>query len=459
MAAPTHQNLAALQPPLRFDATPESLLKAAEERLQHATEVVEAILAKINPSNATFANSILPLIEAENERIYNDPPISFYMRASAFEEIRNASRQAEKLISNGLQDLFARQELYNLVIVVLKSPEELESESEIYLLKLRYFLIERGFSIPIGSRRDRYHSIRKQIDDLKMEIQKNVNENNEGVWLTRDDLTGVSEDVISRLSTRDSGEFWLKFNSSAFLSVRNQASKASVRKDIVLKDASRNPENAGLVRELFLLRDEAARLLGYRSDASFRLEPNLISTPEEVTEFLVEFQRRFAPHRLHFMQKLIDAKKKYMANNLSESWDDCQKIFLWDQSFYRRLVQQAEYQYDEEKVKQYFTVEHTIPKMLGMLGSYFQVLFEPVDTSSETSLTWHEDVMMYRVWHANPKADSSTTASPDRSMSQNGDGFMGYFYYDLYERPGKPQQCTAYSIQKVGDISAIPMSV
>ena len=68
MAAPTHANLAALQPPLRFDATPESLLKAAEERKQHAIEAVEGILSKVNPSNATFANSILPLIEAENER-------------------------------------------------------------------------------------------------------------------------------------------------------------------------------------------------------------------------------------------------------------------------------------------------------------------------------------------------------------------------------------------------------
>ena len=41
--------------------------------------------------------------------------------------------------------------------------------------------------------------------------------------------------------------------------------------------------------------------------------------------------------------------------------------------------------------------------------------------------------MMYRVWHA----------------GQSCGAFMGYFYYDLYERHGKIPQCTAYSVQKV----------
>jgi len=40
---------------------------------------------------------------------------------------------------------------------------------------------------------------------------------------------------------------------------------------------------------------------------------------------------------------------------------------------------------------------------------------------------------MYRVWHA----------------EVNGGRFMGYFYYDLYKREGKNNQCIAFSLQKV----------
>jgi metallopeptidase MepB len=83
--------LAVPQLPLKFNASPASLLAAAEERKQQSIQAVNKMLAQVSPSNATFTNSILPLIEAENEWILNDPPISFYAQASPSEDIRNAS--------------------------------------------------------------------------------------------------------------------------------------------------------------------------------------------------------------------------------------------------------------------------------------------------------------------------------------------------------------------------------
>ena len=98
-------NPAIPQPPLKFDATPASLpCSRRRAKTTKQPEVVDKILAKVSPLNATFANSILPLIEAENERFHNDPPIWFYSRASPSEEIRNTSRQAEKLLSDALAD-------------------------------------------------------------------------------------------------------------------------------------------------------------------------------------------------------------------------------------------------------------------------------------------------------------------------------------------------------------------
>jgi hypothetical protein len=73
-----------------------------------------------------------------------------------------------------------------LAVVVMNSPEEmgrLDFESKKYLRKLRYSLVERGFSFPAGAQRDRYKEIRKQINHLKIDIQENFNQNNEGFWL------------------------------------------------------------------------------------------------------------------------------------------------------------------------------------------------------------------------------------------------------------------------------------
>ena len=52
---------------------------------------------------------------------------------------------------------------------------------------------------------------------------------------------------------------------------------------------------------------------------------------------------------------------------------------------------------------------------------------------SPDALTWHEDVMMFRVW------DTKTTDI----------AFLGYLYYDVYKREGKTNKTVCYSLAKV----------
>lgn len=287
------------QEPLLFDATSESLLFAAQERIQRATQAVQKVLSDVKPPNVTFKNSLLPLIEAENERIHNDLPILFYASVSPSEEIRNASREAEKLLSDAMVDLLTRQEVYDLVTTVLSSPKEMENsdaESHVYLSRLQYSLVESGFGIPAGLKRDRYHEIRKQIGRLKIDISKNFNMKKEGIWLTRDDLEGLSKGLLNRLRQEEPDRVWVELNSSTSFSIRSEVTNSATRKLVHVKDAHCYSENASLVRELILLRDEAARLLGYVSHAAFQLQPNLGSTPEGFREFLEEFHSNIAPH-------------------------------------------------------------------------------------------------------------------------------------------------------------------
>jgi metallopeptidase MepB len=280
---------------------------------------------------------------------------------------------------------------------------------------------------------------------LKIDISKNFSLEKEGIWLTRDDLEGLSEDVLGRLLQGEPDRFWLELGSSAAFSVRSEAAKSATRKLVYIKDAHLCPENASLVRELFLLRDEAARLLGYPSNAAFRLQPNLVSPPDKVMKFLEQFHREISPHIQQSMQELTTVKKKYVTSHPQEAWDDPEKIFLWDINFYRRLFQEKQFQYDENKMKEYFPLEKTVPEMLAMLESLFQIRFENVETGGPELLIWHEDVLMYRVWHA----------------EQGGGAFMGYFYYDLYKRPAKNSQCIAFSLQKVctDPLSYSPLSL
>jgi metallopeptidase MepB len=427
------------QAPLIFDATPESLIASTRERCHRASQTVEQVISNVAPANATFTNAIRPLIDAENERIFNDPPITFYYQVSPSEEIREASREAERMLSLTTNHMMEKQELYDLVAAILENPLEMQglsAESIIYLSRLHYTLIECGFGIPAGREQDRFREIRARIANLKVDINKNFGLEKEGIWLTRDDLEGLPDEVLAKLKQGESDRYWLELSSWAAFSVRSDVVKAATRKVVCIKDAERCPGNSSLVRELFLLRDEASRLIGYPSHAAFRLQPNLVSTPEKVLNFLEEFRRKISPHLQLSMQKLVEIKKAFLANHPKEPWDDPEKIFLWDISFYRRLYEKEAFQYDGDKIKEYFALEKVVPDMLNMIESLFQIRFENVEAGGSTSLTWHEDVLMYRVWHA----------------EQRGGAFMGYFYYDLYKRLGKSNKCVAFSLQKVSPI-------
>jgi len=160
---------------------------------------------------------------------------------------------------------------------------------------------------------------------LKIDINKNFSTQNEGLWLNRDDLDGLPEDVLQR---REPNEFWLELNSSAIFSVRSDTTKSATRKAVYIKDAHRCPESAVLVRELFLLRDEAARLLGYSSNAAFRLQPNLVATPDKVTVFLEEMRRDIGPYVQKSLLGMIKVKKEYITNHPQEAWDDLKRFFF-----------------------------------------------------------------------------------------------------------------------------------
>jgi metallopeptidase MepB len=437
------------QPPMNFNPNPGQLLAAAEDRKRAAIRVVEKIISEVHAADATFENSILPLIQNENLRSRNDPPVGFLEEVSPSKDLRDASRQAQVLLSDSMQDVSTREEIYTIVTAVLqKENDQLSEDSKQYLCKQRRSLIENGFSIPKGPQRDRYQEVRKRITTLRSDINKMGNENKEGLWLTREQLDGVPESLIGTLPVGDPegenfGKLWLQLWCSAAITVKSSSSSSSTRRLVTVKESYRCSESAEPMRELLILRDEAARLLGYSSYAAFQLETYLISTPAILENFFSAFQSQTLSMVRRTHEELLKVKKAYLNEHPQDAWDTPDKLFLWDLSFYRKMIQSKSRGGDLQDVREYFPFETTFSRVLELLEQLFCIRFESITTEEDKkhvaspsgleSLTWHEDVMMFRVW------DTKNSAS----------AFLGYLYYDVYKREGKANKTICYSLQKV----------
>ena len=89
-------------------------------------------------------------------------------------------------------------------------------------------------------------------------------------------------------------------------------------------------DNVALFRKAMKLRDEKARLLGYKSHAGFQLATKMAKTPAKVLAFLTDLRTRLVPGAQGELRRL-KALKKTDLEALGLEYDG--KYFLWDHRY------------------------------------------------------------------------------------------------------------------------------
>ncbi|WP_191090463.1 M3 family metallopeptidase [Dechloromonas sp. CZR5] len=184
-------------------------------------------------------------------------------------------------------------------------------------------------------------------------------------------------------------------------------------------------DNGPLMKRILELREEDARMLGFRNFAEVSLLPKMADTPEQVLAFLRDMAKKAKPFAEQDMAELL----AFARDELGIA--DFQP---WDAAFVSEKLQQARYAFSAQEVKQYFTE----PKVVAGLFKVIESLFT-VKVREDKAPVWHEDVRFYRI--ETPAGD-----------------LVGQFYMDLYARETKrggawmdearSRKRTAHGIQK-----------
>lgn len=153
------------------------------------------------------------------------------------------------------------------------------------------------------------------------------------------------------------------------------------------------------------LRDEEARMLGFKNYAALSLAPKMASSVDEVDSFLCNFAQKAKPFALKDWQELSEFAKTELSI--------VDGLEPWDIAFASERLKQERYSFSENELKQYFP----LPKVLDGLFQVIQTLFG-VKIESADLPTWHSDVQSFSVKNAK-------------------DNIVAYFYLDPYARPGK----------------------
>lgn len=444
--APEHLRKPPQAPPL-FTATAQSIVDDAKRLIATSRKVQDDVVAGVKPDSATFSSVLKPLAQDESAMALEAHILGFYQAVSTDQELRNASSKAEELMDEFFIETVMREDVFKLVDAALKKNEPLDPESRRLLEKEHKDYIRNGLGLPAGPKRDRFKEIKKRLSQISIEFQKNLNEENEGIWFTREQLDGVPEDVLSGLKKgegENEGKLRLTFKYPDLFPTMKYAKNSDVRKRVMISNENKCNQNIPLFREAIVLRDEAARLLGYPNHAAFRVEDKMAKTPQTVDSFLGDLRSRLAAGGEKEIKSLLELKKTDLESR-GEQFDG--RYYLWDHRFYDRLMLEKEYSLDHQLIAEYFPLQHTIQGMLKIFEELFGLQFVEItgeDRSKVASsgkgddIVWHEDVQVFSVW----------------DDAGEGNGFVGYLYLDLFPRDGKYGHAANFNLQPVCPFSA-----
>ncbi|KAH6651859.1 hypothetical protein BKA67DRAFT_521610 [Truncatella angustata] len=422
------------QPPPFFSYTPNAIAEAADALIAASAKVWDHV-ATIAPNDATFANSIQPIIDDENARLAQGRILYFLSGASVDKDVRAASKRADVALKQDVIERCTRADVFAVVEAVSQRSDvlDLPAESQVYLRKLKQELARNGLAIEKDSDRARLKEINLRLTELSSQFLGNIDADVSGIWLTKEELDGLAPAVLERFKQDDEGKYFVNFKRPNMNAVLSDVHNAGVRRKYYIAWDNRLKEkNSTLLHEILRLRRESALLLGYRNFAESRDQERMLSA-DRVSEFLDSLKQPFRQLGQEELNELAELKKTHLQTLSAEQKDESSidAIFRWDSQYYKRLAKLEKVAIDTTKVAEYFSFQLMLPKLQEVYSLLLGLRFVTLSPKHDGVDTWHEDVQVFEVWN-----------------SENlGGGFLGYLYVDPYPRDGKYSHVGVFGAQ------------
>lgn len=387
--------------------TPSQIEEGTATAIAGAEQVLSDLVA---PRRArSFEDTLRPLDRISDvlSKAFTDYAFMGYVHPE--KKIREAAKVAEEKLSKYGTEIWFRDDLNAAVKEYAATQEAVALDGELArFLEFTLRDLRRAGHDLDPETRAQVKAKTERLVELGVRFQSNIDEWEDWILVTREDLEGLPDSFIDSLEAdEETGKLKVTIAYPHLIPFLENAKRRDLREQLRFKfNTVAVEENKKLLAEAVRLRQEIAEAFGQPTWAHHRLEERMAKSPERVKGFyddLFSPLKRKAEAEIAAMSKLLEADTGDTA------------VQVWDWSYYDTQQRRTDYGVDAFEVAEYFPLPRVLEGMFELTSEMFGIRFREIDEFD----AWHEDVRFYAI-------DDAETGEE-----------LARFYLDLFPREGK----------------------
>lgn len=403
------------------ELTPECIVPDIEFALERARVDVEAVCAQ-TPDEVSFENTILGLARATRKlgRAWG--------RVCHLESVENtpALREAYNAVLPKVTEFFSSLTLNARLWEKIKAAAQRIPAGTLAPVQQRFLdetladFRENGADLP-DAQKKRLAEINAELAELTTKFGENVLDST-NAWekFVADEslLAGVPASAkaaaaASAKAKNREGEFRFTLQAPSLVPVLQYAENDDLRREFweasnaVAREGKF--DNTALIREILVLRDEKAKLLGFAHFADYTTSRRMAKSGKNARDFVENMHERVDA----FFKKETADLVAFARERGDAYATETGKLAPWAVGFWAEKLRRERYDFDEEILRPYFEVNAVIAGAFAIAEKLFGVKI--VEKTGVP--VWHPEVKVYEVF--------------------DGEKMLGAFYTDWHPRETK----------------------
>jgi len=337
-------------------------------------------------------------------------------------KVREAAKSCEPKTDKFMTNLWLDADVAAVVKAYAAKGDKLEGERARLLSDTLRDFRRNGFDLPLD-KQARLKELNEQITKLGQTFTSNIASSTGSITVKASQLDGLPPEYVASHTPDSNGDIKITTDYPDYFPFITWAKDRKAALKLYVEFTNRGgDDNVKLLETMLKLRDEKAKLLGYKTWADYAIEPRMAKTPEAVRKFLTRVKDALKEPA---KAELAD----FVAKHVELGGDKKDKLLPPDRYYLEDRVRQSKFKLSSQELSEYFEVRAVTKGLLDITSKMYDLTLKQVDEDA-----WHPDVKAYEVFSKGQK--------------------IGKFYLDLYSRPDKYKHAAMFTVRtakRLGD--------